>query len=192
MGDPIPSIPDRIRNPKRRRPQLLTVLVIVALVLSSFSAINTFGALRTVFPNTQVFSIGVSYSFANSQGSLLLPGSVGNITLTVNSALQKSTSIFLSFNTTLPGSFGYSAIGNCYPAVNRDLLVTINQGPLLPINTDLSAPANCVSTGNPGPPLPTTAQVTVNPGVNTYQAQISVDINSKIATTFSISWFASQ
>src|SRR2546426_11688418 len=109
-GDPIPSKIDR----RRRRPQLLTLLVIAALLLSTFSTLNTFGAFRNTFPNSQTFSIGVAYSFANSQGSVLLPGSTGNVTLSVISAVSKPVSLTLSFNSTSPETWAFNGIPGCY------------------------------------------------------------------------------
>src|SRR5207237_1287179 len=94
-------------NPARRTISRLALPVFL-IVLSGFTVYNTLqvtGALRATFPNTQVFSIGVAYSFANSAGQVLLPGGQGNVTLTIQSAVQQPVTLFLSYNATDPNDW---------------------------------------------------------------------------------------
>lgn len=191
--------PETEKKRRIRRPSLMAIGIIIAIALGAFNTIAIQAALRNVFPNQQTFSVGVAYSFADTQGSVLLPGSTGNVSLTINSALAKPSTIFLSFNATNPQNWGYDSIpsgygGTCYPAVHRDLTMKINGGSLLPENTDLSQPGLCSDTGNPPPAgiWPVRAAVTVNPGTNVFTAYLSIDANSKIATTFTLNWFATQ
>src|SRR5439155_5068436 len=98
-----------------------TVLAVgVAALVINLSVIDlqVSGALRGTFPNTQVFSIGVSYSFANSQGAVLLPGSTANVTLTINSAIAQPTTLFLAFNASDQADWGFNtpAQGPCFNA----------------------------------------------------------------------------
>jgi len=191
MGDPIPTIPERVTK-KRRRPQLLAIAVLLALCLSTFSTLNSYGAFRNTFPNSQTFQVGVAYSFANSGGSVLLPGSTGNLTLSVISAVNKPVTLQLSFNSTSPGEWAFGGFPNCYPATPGDLTMTISGQNILPVNTPLSAPANCSGSGNPGPGYPLLATVTVNPGRNDFTGTIDVSTNAQISSFVTISWFASQ
>ena len=188
MGDPIPTTIDR----RRKRPQLLTLLVLASILISSLAFANSYGAFRNTFPNSQTFQIGVSYSFANSGGSVLLPGAQGNVTLSIISAVNKPVTLQLSFNSTSPSEWGYAGIPNCYPAIQGDLLMTIAGQSILPINTPFSAPANCSGTGNPGPGYQTLATVTVNPGRNDFTGTIDVSTSAQVSSFVTISWFASQ
>src|SRR6266699_3261964 len=104
QGDPLPSTPDRPFT--KRLGRLALPLLLIAL--TGFTAYNTLsvtGALRATFPNTQVFSIGVAYSFANSAGQVLLPGGQGNVTLTIQSAVSQPVTLFLSYNATDPNDW---------------------------------------------------------------------------------------
>ena len=191
QGDPLPSTPDRPFT--KRLGRLALPLLLIAL--TGFTAYNTLsvtGALRATFPNTQVFSIGVAYSFANSQGSVLLPGGTASVNLTIVSAVNQPTNLNLAFNTTNPAAWGYQAIGSCYPAVTRSLYMTVQGNVLLPSNTDLGTPANCIDSGRPGPGIPTSLAITVNPGTNTYTGIISVDPSASLSTIVQISWSVSQ
>jgi len=181
-------------NPARRTISRLALPVFL-IVLSGFTVYNSLavsGAFRATFPNVQTFSIGVAYSFANSQGSVLLPGGTASVNLTIVSAVNQPTNLNLAFNTTNPGAWGYQAIGSCYPAVTRSLYMTVQGNVLLPSNTDLGAPANCIDSGRPGPGIPTSLAITVNPGTNTYTGIISVDPSASLSTIVQISWSVSQ
>jgi len=194
MGDPISPIPERVTK-KRRRPQLLTVLVIVALLLSSYSALNVSGALRGVFPNTEVFSVGVAYSFANSQGSVLLPGSYANVTLTINSAVAQPTTLFLAFNASDQADWGFNNPTHCYNAHPASLQMSFSGSAILPVNSALAAGLNgsCPNgTFGESGSFPQSYQVTVAQGVNNYIGRIDVSPTTTLATTFSVSWTASQ
>src|SRR3989442_13790908 len=94
--------PETEKKRRIRRPSLMAIGIIIAIGLGAFNTISIQAALRNVFPNQQTFSIGVAYSFADTQGSVLLPGSTGNVSLTINSALSKPSTIYLSFNATNP------------------------------------------------------------------------------------------
>ena len=186
-------------NPARRTISRLALPVFL-IVLTGFTVYNTLaasGAFRGSFPSSMSFSVGAAYSFADSATNVLLPGSYGNITLTVNSAVTKPVTLILSYNTTTPALFGYDQIndpsGNiCYAPVNRDLTVTFNGGSVLPINTDLATPANCITSGRGGPGLPTSFTVTVSPGVNVFQAIISASSSASASDFTTLSWFAAQ
>ncbi len=181
-------------NPARRTISRLALPVFL-IVLTGFTVYNSLavsGAFRATFPNVQTFSIGVAYSFANSQGSVLLPGGTGNVTLTIVSAVNQPTNLNLAFNTTNPAAWGYQAIGSCYPAVTRSLYMTVQGNVLLPSNTDLGTPANCIDSGRPGPGIPTSLAITVNPGTNSYLGVISVDPGASLSTIVQISWTVSQ
>ena len=144
------------------------------------------------FPNSETFSIGVAYSFANSQGAVLLPGSTGNVTLTVISAVSKPVTLNLSFNSTSPSEWAFAGLGTCYSPTAGDLTMNLAGVNILPVNTPLVAPANCIDTGRAGPGYATSAPVTVNTGQNTFTGTITVSTSATISTFVTINWFASQ
>ena len=189
-GDPFPEPQPYSDTPLRRRlgrrPSLLAILLVLSLSLSSYSALNVSGALRAAFPNTQLFSVGVAYSFGNNAGQVLLPGGVGNVSLTISSAVSQPTTLFLSFNASDPQDWAIvqpSGVG-C-GLEGRPLLMTLQGVNIAPSN---SADLNCN-----GPPFPVSqVSVTVNQGINTYTGQIHVAASANLGSSFSLTWSASQ
>lgn len=185
--------PRRYTTSRRRRlNKLLLPLFMVAL--TGFTVYNTLqvtGALRGTFPNTQVFSVGVAYSFANSQGSVLLPGSSANVTLTINSAVSTPSVLNLAFNASDPKDWTVPASGGCYSQVSRSFTMSLGGTVFAPINTDIPSYGPCNQGGNPVF-VQTSVAVTVNPGVNNFIAKLEVASSTTLATTFSLSWTASQ
>jgi len=188
---------------RARAAKLMTWKTVVAIGVAALAInlsvvdLQVSGALRGTFPNTQVFSVGVAYSFANSQGSVLLPGSTANVTLTINSAISTPTTLFLAFNASDQADWGFNtpAQGPCYNAHPLSLQMSFGTNIILPINSALAASlAGTCPNGTFGQTAtyPTSYQVTVVQGVNNYYATITVSANTQLATTFSLSWTASQ
>ena len=180
QGDPLPSTPDRPFT--KRLGRLALPLLLIAL--TGFTAYNTLsvtGALRATFPNTQVFSIGVAYSFANSAGQVLLPGGQGNVTLTIQSAVSQPVTLFLSYNATDPNDWS-SDSSNTGQSSGFNGPLTMSLGSvsrLAPVNTGFVYPVTSVA-------------ITVNPGVNNFVGTISVSPTASISGVFQLDWFANQ
>jgi len=167
-------------NPARRTISRLALPVFL-VVLTGFTAYNTLaasGAFHTQFPQSQTFSLGVAYNFANTKGSLLLPGSTGNVTLTVVSALSQPQTIRISFNATDPEDWTIPYVPGCTLGAPNILTMTINSQVLAPVNS--------------GQGCSVSVPVTVNPGQNTYTAFISVASTATASTVFTLNWFADQ
>ncbi len=174
----------------------IVAITIASLLIASFgtyTAYRAFAATQYAFPQAQTFSIGVSYSFASStSNNLLLPGSTGNVTLSIVSGLRIPTSAVLTFNSTSPNIFGWYGnqgspnFGFC-PSTPNAIQMTLNGVTFLPSNENPSTVENPVGCGVP----PQSVTVTINPGTNTYMAAMTVSSNAAITTVFSISWYAS-
>jgi hypothetical protein len=147
------------------------------------------GAFHTVFPNTQVFSVGVAYSFANSNGQLLLPGSTGNITLIINSAVTKPVTLNLSFNAS--NAAIWSTPGDAVNCCPPSFLATSGALTMRTASGNVLAPINS-PVNFQGQSYPFLYTVTVNTGVNNFALTINVAPTATIASVFSLSWFADQ
>jgi len=168
----------------------LSILAILTASISSYTAYRAYAATQYSFPQGQTFSIGVAYSFASStSNNLLLPGSTGNVTLTITSGLKTPAQVSLTFNATNPSEWGWNGNqvggqGFCPPGPStQQLQMSLNSQTFLPANADLSFLNGCGS-------VPTNAIVTVSPGTNTYMALLTVSPSASLATVFSIHWFA--
>ncbi len=181
-----------IRRRRINRSHLLVLAVVLSIALSAYTSIRVDAALQARFPSTTSFSVGAAYQFADSSGNVLLPGDIANVTLTISSAVSKPQTIFISFNTSTPLLFGYAPVGACYSGVSRDLTMSYQGTSILPSNTDLSAPANCIDSGRPGPPLATSFAIVVNPGTNTFTATIGASPTASSSDFTTLNWFASQ
>lgn len=173
---------------RRRLGKLLLPLFLAALTLTTaYNTLSINASLHQLFPTTQTFSLGVSYQFSNTQGSVLLPGSVGNVTLTITSALTSPQTILLSFNATNPTMWSSdSSNAGQWSGTNRDLTMSVGSvARLAPIDAQAADPNGYAY------PV-TSASVTVNPGVNSYIARITVSSTAATATIFSLNWYASQ
>ena len=199
MGDPIPDVPDRIKNPRRRRPQLLTVLTVTALLLSLFStayivsAVTTF---RAAIGNSQLFSVGASYQFSNPQQSngIIVPGSYVNVSLTILSGASSATTLSLAFNATNNAVNQWTTdwqVGTCGQVLGQLTMTvgaTLNPSSvILPFNTAYGASVPCANGG--GGAAITSTLVTVSPGSNTYAFRIDASSTAS-PNSFSIDWFA--
>ena len=167
----------------------LSILAILSSMIGTYTAYRAYAATQYSFPQGQTFSIGVAYSFASStSNNLLLPGSTGNVTLTITSGLKTPAQVSLTFNATNPGEWGWNGNqpqGFCPPGPStQQLQMSMNGGTFLPANADQSFLNGCGS-------VPTNAIVTVSPGTNTYTAILTVSPSASLATVFSIHWFAS-
>src|SRR5439155_18799827 len=166
----------------------LSVIAILAASMSAYTAYRAYAATQYSFPQGQTFSIGVAYSFASStSNNLLLPGSTGNVTLTITSGLKTPAQVSLTFNATNPSEWGWNGNkpgGFCDPGPGtQQMQMSINGAVFLAANADLSFLNGCGS-------VPTHAIVTVSPGTNTYTAILTVSTSASLATVFSIHWFA--
>jgi len=166
----------------------LSILAILTASISTYTAYRAYAATQYSFPQGQTFSIGVAYSFASStSNNLLLPGSTGNVTLTITSGLKTPAQVSLTFNATNPSEWGWNGNkpgGFCDPGPGtQQMQMSINGAIFLPANADLSFLNGCGS-------VPTNAIVTVSPGTNTYTAILTVSPSASLATVFSIHWFA--
>ena len=173
----------------------MAIGIIIAIALGAFNTIAIQAAVRNAFPASQTFSLGVSYSFADSSGSLLLPGGTGNVTLTITSALGKPSTLYLSFNATDPTDWsgpqqgGGCCVGQVGP-YNRDLTMTLSGTMIIPENSDTVAAYQGLTGSCSYCIIPNRVAVQVLPGQNTYLAQIAVSATSKLSSVFVINWFA--
>ncbi len=186
-GDRLPSTPDRPFT-KNRAVMAIAVMALLVSSFSAYTAYRAYAATQYSFPQGQTFSIGVAYSFASStSNNLLLPGSTGNVTLTITSGLKTPAQVSLTFNATNPSEWGWNGNqpqGFCPPGpATQQMQMSINGAIFLPANADLSFLNGCGS-------APTNAIVTVSPGTNTYMALLTVSPSASLATVFSIHWFA--
>lgn len=198
MGDPIPTIPERVTK-RRRRPSLIALVTVTALLLSAFSTAYVVSAVTTFrasIGNSQLFSVGASYQFSNPQQSngIIVPGSYVNVTLTILSGAASSTTLSLAFNATNNGVDQWSTpwiVGSCGP-VPGQLTMTVGTAfdttrSLLPQNTAYGASVPCANGG--GAAATTSTLVTVSPGSNTYAFRIDAS-STATPNSFSLNWFA--
>ncbi len=184
QGDPLPSTPDRPFT--KRLGRLALPLLLIAL--TGFTAYNTLqvaGVLHAQFPNSQTFSLGVAYSFAGpNAGSVLLPGSTGNVTLTIVSALNVPQTLQLSFNATDASDWSQPFASGVCPGSAGTLTMTLNGQMLVPINAPVPSGQNCQSFQH--------VTVTASPGTNQFLGTISVSPSATSTTVFTLTWFADQ
>src|SRR6266566_2344257 len=131
----------------------IVAITIASLLIASFgtyTAYRAFAATQYAFPQAQTFSIGVAYSFASStSNNLLLPGSTGNVTLTITSGLKTPAQVSLTFNATNPSEWGWNGNqvggqGFCPPGPStQQLQMSLNSQTFLPANADLSFLNGC-------------------------------------------------
>ena len=166
----------------------LSIVAILAASVSAYTAYRVYAVTQYQFPQGQTFSIGVSYSFASStSNNLLLPGSNGIVTLSITSGLKTPSALTLSYNATQPALFGWN--GNkpgffCDPGPSTQQMQMYLAGQVfLPSNANLAFLNGCGG-------VPQSVGVTVNPGVNTFNATLTVLPTATLATVFSISWTA--
>jgi len=173
-GDPIPTTIDR----RRKRPQLLTVIVLLSLVFSAYSVYRTNAAFNGNFPGSQQFSVVATYSFGPAPGAQILSaGSTGSFVLTVYYAGSAPTSLKLFFNATDPNDYSsLGLVGQGY--ITGPLKVTVQGTDIMPINN----PA--------GVPVTVYAPVNVVHGQNTFTGTISVDPNDTNLGSFVLQWLA--
>ena len=174
-------------NPARRTISRLAlpVFLIVLTGFTAYNALQAAGAFHVQFPNSQTFSLGVAYSFAGpNAGSVLLPGSTGNVTLTIVSALNVPQTLQLSFNATDASDWSQPFASGICPGSAGTLTMTLRGQVLVPVNAPVPSGQNCQSYEH--------VTVTANPGTNQFLGTINVSPTASSTTVFTLTWFADQ